>query len=587
MSVQLQRPQRGKITPAGPGLRLDDRLLARLHPDDALMLQPMLDWLAMEPRQATIGVRVLQDGRWAANLATLTSLGPGDRLALRVELREEARPGAEQALREVIEGSLQGIVVHRGRPLYANAAMARLLGFDSVEEYLRAASVTDYIHPEDRGLVAERLKARLAGEPAPPSYQFRMVRRDGAVIWVDCFASRIMWEGEPAGLASVNDATDRMRAQEALKRSERLFSTVFRSSPDGLSLTSFPDGCFIDVNDAFLAATGYAREDVVGRTSVELRTWADEAVRAAFVDEVRRSGVARDVVAAIRSRDGRVRDCSLSAELFRLEDRELLLVAMRDIGERRRQELELRQSKEAAELANRSKSEFLANMSHELRTPLNAIMGFSEIIRQQQFGPIGQTKYLEYASDIHASGEHLLKIINDILDLSKIEAGRFALHEEVVAPADVVDRCVRLIRGRAAAAGVEIEVFAPPEPPLLRAGDRALMQVLINLLSNAVKFTPEGGTVSVGLSFLANGDLELRVADTGIGMSAADIGVALTPFGQIDNVLARRHQGTGLGLPLAKSLVELHGGALSIESEPGHGVMVRTTFPAARVLPAA
>ena len=584
MGLQLHRPPPVPDDPAALQLRPADEFLSRVHPDDVGVLKPILGWLEQAPRETTVRLRLLQGDRWMPTLATLTSRPVGGRLELTVELTPPSGSGAERALREVIEGSLQGIVVHRGRPLYANIAMARMLGLGSVEEYLRTASVVNFVHPDDRALVESRARARLAGNEAPPSYQFRMVRTDGTVIWVDCFASRIVWEGQSAGLASVYDVTDRMRTQEALARSERLFSTVFQSSPDALSLTTYPEGRFIDVNAAFLKATGYGRHEILGRTSLELRTWVDRAARAELLAEVGRRGVARDFTAQLRNRVGEVQDYSVSAELFRLEGQELLLVAMRDVGARRRHEIELRQSKEAAELANRSKSEFLANMSHELRTPLNAIMGFSEIIRLEHFGPIGQPKYLEYAADIHASGDHLLKIINDILDLSKIEAGRFVLREDAVSLAEVIDRCVALIRGRAANAGVAVEIAIAPPASRLRADERALMQVLINLLSNAVKFTPEGGTVSVGAGLSPEGGLELRVADTGIGMSAKDIAVALTPFGQVDNVATRKHQGTGLGLPLAKSLVELHGGRLEIESAPGQGVVARVSLPAERLL---
>ena len=235
--------------------------------------------------------------------------------------------------------------------------------------------------------------------------------------------------------------------------------------------------------------------------------------------------------------------------------------------------------------ASRAKTEFLANMSHELRTPLNAVIGFSEAIMNRMFGPLGNDRYAEYAGDIHASGAHLLGIINDILDLSKIEAGRMELNEEPVDLIRTVEDAARIVHERAAAAGLKLAVEASEVLPRLWADERAIKQILINLLSNAIKFTPAGGTVTVAAA--PDGDtLTLSVRDTGVGMDHADVPKALAPFAQVDGSLAGPHEGTGLGLPLVKSLAELHGGELAIDTAPGKGTAVRISFPATRtVLP--
>jgi signal transduction histidine kinase len=252
-----------------------------------------------------------------------------------------------------------------------------------------------------------------------------------------------------------------------------------------------------------------------------------------------------------------------------------------DVTARKRGEAALQRAKEAAEIASRSKTEFLANMSHELRTPLNAIIGFSDILLRQLFGPIGQERYAEYARDIHDSGQHLLNLINDVLDIAKIEVNKVELAEAPVDVPDVVDACLRLMRDRAIAAGVTIEVAMPETLPDLNGDDRRLKQILLNLVSNAVKFTPPGGKVELRVEADASG-FRFIVADTGIGIAKADIATALTPFGQIDSSLARRYEGTGLGLPLARSMAELHGGRLDIESEPGTGTTVTVSLPASR-----
>jgi signal transduction histidine kinase len=247
-------------------------------------------------------------------------------------------------------------------------------------------------------------------------------------------------------------------------------------------------------------------------------------------------------------------------------------------------ELELKRARDAADAANRTKSQFLANMSHELRTPLNAIIGFSEIISKDLLAVGSPTVYREYAQDINSSGENLLQIINDILDMSKIDAGRLELREDEFDIAPAVAHCVRMIGGRAHETGVLILNELPPDLPRLHADPVRFKQILLNLMSNAVKFTQRPGSVRICAERHANGTLSILVSDTGIGMSEDEVAIALQPFRQIDSDLARKHDGTGLGLPLTKALVELHGGTLAIRSEKGRGTDVTVTLPASRVV---
>src|SRR5690606_33349542 len=237
-----------------------------------------------------------------------------------------------------------------------------------------------------------------------------------------------------------------------------------------------------------------------------------------------------------------------------------------------------------AEAANRAKTEFLANMSHELRTPLNAIMGFSEVISLEVLGPIGHKRYREYAEDILASSRHLLQLINDILDIAKIEAGKLEMDEDELDVGELLADAERFVGKTAERAGLGLTIEGPASTVRVHGDERRLRQILLNLLSNAIKFTPAGGSVELSVRLTADGGVNFVVRDSGIGIAPEEIERAMAPFSQVETGLARRYDGTGLGLPLSKALVEMHDGQLTLESEPGVGTVVTVHLPKDRVV---
>lgn len=259
------------------------------------------------------------------------------------------------------------------------------------------------------------------------------------------------------------------------------------------------------------------------------------------------------------------------------------LLAWYVINNMRRGQRQLVRAMQRAQLADRSKTEFLANMSHELRTPLNAILGFSEMMKDEVFGPLGDRHYSEYSAHIHASGGHLLDIISDVLELSKIEAGKFVLQDSEISLPATVATVLRLIEPRANEKGITVDVDIAPDLPAINADDRAIKQILLNLLSNAVKFSPPIGVINLHITRTEAGAVEMSVSDTGCGIPEDQLPLVMQPFHQVDSPDTRSEGGTGLGLPLSASLVSLHGGDMQIVSEVGKGTTVTVILPKNRV----
>lgn len=282
-------------------------------------------------------------------------------------------------------------------------------------------------------------------------------------------------------------------------------------------------------------------------------------------------------------------DLALQDNEYILQDRVAELETAERTLERQGEDLvrfadDLKLASDEARIANQAKTEFLATMSHELRTPLNAIIGFSEVMKDETLGPVGNVKYHAYAGDIHSSGLHLLDLINDILDLSKIESGKDELHEEDIEVSEVIRTVIGLVQQRAERQEVKLTSETPNGLPKLWADKRKLKQILVNLVTNAIKFTEARGKVKIKTRCSPDSGWMFKVADTGIGIAAEDMAKAFSQFGQVDGDLNRIFEGTGLGLPLAKALTEQHGGSMELQSEVGIGTTITVRFPASRVV---
>jgi PAS domain S-box-containing protein len=487
------------------------------------------------------------------------------------------------SLSEVLVDRLPvGVLVFRGdRPIYLNRALLDLTGYADLAEF-------DALRGLEKLFRGRSMPGLVHGDFDTVT----IMGRDGGTLPVDAHLQSIDWKGEPATLVTFRRAVEaengpraRTLDMELKKRQAELAETraMLDTATDGV-ISLDDGGRILALNKSAEALFGYDQNELTGERLTLLLAPESHAAALDYLDGLKTGGVAsvlndgREVIGRER-KGGRI---PLFMTIGRISDTAKFAAVVRDLTAWKRAETELTEAKRAAERSSALKSDFLAKVSHEIRTPMNAIIGFAEVMRDERLGPIGTERYKDYLKDIHTSGEHVISLVNDLLDLSKIEAGRMELSFGSVDLNAVVTSCLGIMQPQANRDRVIMRSQLSAKLPPVVADERSVRQIILNLLSNASKFTEAGGQVIVSTALSEQGEAVIRVRDTGVGMTEQEIQAAMEPFRQLSN--ARGRGGTGLGLPLTKALVEANRANFAIKSKVREGTLVEITFPPTRVL---
>lgn len=471
-----------------------------------------------------------------------------------------------------------------GTCLAVNAVWLEVLGYQREEVIGKtSAELRVWVEPESRAQVLARLKTERVIE----NFDTTLRAKDGR--WCHCTATLRLLEvgGEELLLSSAHEIFKDSSAEQAVRTTRTLLIDALESISEGFVLYG-SDGRLIVCNSKFKEFYGYSDDEAapgahrrdLGKLDIERGAVIVEKELAHDYVERREDMIAGPPESfVVTLRDGRIlllRD--------RRTDNGGIVSIQNDITKLKEAEAAISAAKDEAQTANRAKSEFLAHMSHELRTPLNSILGFTQVMKEQVFGPLGDEKYLDYAMNVNHSGQHLLALINDILDISKVEAGEITLEEDTFDLPEAIAACIEMVTGQAGEPEDRITFEAVANVRHFKGDVRIIKQVILNLLSNATKFTPTEKAVTVSTDLDAEGCVSIVVADEGCGILAEDIPKILEPFGQVRPSAHQAHAGTGLGLSLSKMLTELHGGSLRIDSVLEQGTTVTLRFPLERTV---
>jgi len=582
-----------------PGMYFDDLMavMARgLGRDEAWLRNKQTSWTSAVSGEED----EVADGHWVGVHTYPLQDGAQLRVLRDITQRRQVQDSLESTvawLKGVMDTVGDGIIAidESGTVLSFNSAAERIFGFNADEVVGRGLSmlmptpfsathqnhISNYMRTGVRRIIG-------AGR------EVRGLRRDGSIFPLDISVTEMRQGDMVTFIGVLRDITQRKRFETALIEGEARFraqATRLQAIIDNMA-----QGVAVFASDDTLIALNEAARRMLALPAAQITPGCiDISLFLSLLavpdpsghsDEVVR--LTNDLTDSIRQRPDLVFEhVGEQGTVMEVRSSPMpgggLILSFTDVTDRKRTEQTLREAKEAAERGNRAKNTFLANISHELRTPLNAIIGFSEMMKHEIFGPLEPASYRPYLDDIHDSGMHLLELINDILDLSKAEAGMTDLAETLVDVCGIVHGSVRMLSRRAVNAGLTITPDLPDRLPLLLADERRMRQIVLNLLSNAVKFTDEGGSVIISARADADGFV-ISVRDSGIGMTPDELERVMEPFVQADARLSRKYEGSGLGLPLTKALVEAHGGTLTLVSESGRGTVATVTFPAFRIV---
>jgi PAS domain S-box-containing protein len=572
------------------------RLLLDVGTEEAsqfLLKVPMIVFLFGISLTAIGTIYVRSNQRQSVRMAGMNKALAQKNYELNSEVAERERLNsvlrkAEREYKAIID-SVSDIIFETstsGDILFLNGTWRKITGFEAAQAMSR--NIFDLLHPQDQEEQRMFFEQLVKGQKNAYRVFTRLRTSDGTFRSVELAMSMIR-QDENKNLRVVGTFTDveeRRRAERALSEAEKKFRTIVENAAGGIYQLT-PAGQFLSANPAMARILDYDGPEHLLREvrNAHSMLYVNQKERARFVRELETLGVVKNFELEVTTRGGEKIWVNENARAVKDDDGNILYFegSMENVTQRKQAEMKLREAKVRSDLANRAKSEFLSNMGHELRTPLNSIIGFSEIIKDEALGKLENRQYWEYARDIYDSGKNLLTIINEILDVSRIEAGDRQLNEGIVNVDKVIQSCVDFVQPKADAGGLTITNLMEGAVPNLIAEELAIKQIVLNLLSNAIKFTPEGGRVTLSHEVDSEGMMRISVTDTGIGLDEAEIEKALSPFGQIETSLNRTGSGAGLGLTLVDSLMKLHGGKLELFSQKGIGTTATIIFPARRV----